>query len=413
MLMVVLVTVSLLSFAAEKKTITVWWQTEAGNESAVQTIIGNFNRTHPYVQVEVQMHGTLQSGAGLDMVKVAIAGGAAPHLIFTGTHLLTSFYADNLIIPMDEVLPRSYLETIEYVKPAKEMVTSGNRILGVQFRTDARGLYMNQDMLAEVGLNIRQGPRYTADLDEYAAKLTVWSHDRTVERAGFVTNGNNFLRELGWLWVFGGAPYDPVAQRLTLTDHPAHLAAVRWIEASADRYGTTAQSNLNNFINRKTAMMVESTTRLEQIPLNAPDLSFWVSHIPYPEGMGRRTTYSAGPGLMVPTGTKDLEAVIEFIKYIADKETQKTWYKLTRQPPARFDALMELIQERVITDPREVAMLEVIPEGFSAPPFFSDVVMTEFGRNLQQLRQKRITAAQVLENTQRVSAPYFEEMFAR
>lgn len=87
------------------------------------------------------------------------------------------------------------------------------------------------------------------------------------------------------------------------------------------------------------------------------------------------------------------------------------WYKMTQQVPAREDAMRELIQTGVISDPREIAMLEVIPNGFAAYPLVSSVVAGQFRTLLDQFRNKAITAVQVLEETERATIPAYIELF--
>lgn len=399
---------SLGGFAATTE-LEVWWQ-GTPDEAAARKLVETFQELHPDIQVNLTVTGYMSGGGGLDRLKTAIVSGTAPDVVYLGTHILPELYLSNMIIPLDEVMKREELDAINYLAPPRQMVTLNNRVLGLQFRTDARGLYFNRDVFIEAGFNDVTGPQYLEDLDSYAQKLTLFDNSGSPTRLGFIPAGNNFLNELGWLWVFGGSPYDPEINRPTLTGDSAHLRAVEWIGSYADRYGASAVGGLPKFNDGTLAMIVQSTTVLQQIPTQAPDLRWWVSHIPYPRE-GRKTTYSAGPGGAIPYGTENIESATTFIRYLSKKETQMEWYKMTQQVPAREDAMRELIQTGVISDPREIAMLEVIPNGFAAYPLVSSVVAGQFRTLLDQFRNKAITAVQVLEETERATIPAYIELF--
>src|SRR5690606_1106615 len=134
-----------------------------------------------------------------------------------------------------------------------------------------------------------------------------------------------------------------------------------------------------------------------------------VGIIPYPPE-GRKTTNSSGPGPIIPYGAPHVEAAAEFVKYLADKETQKAWYRLTKQPPARADALFELIAAGEVADPREVTMLELMPYGFGVPPLSGEVQFA-FRDAADLVWRGQITPQQALADIQRQSEPRFWELF--
>lgn len=397
--------------AAEKSTITVWWQ-GLGDADAAQSIIDTFNESHPWVQAELVMEGGLSAGPGLDKVKTAIAAGTPPDVVYLGMHILPELYMGGFIIPIDEVLPEEFLSSIDYLPAPRQLTTLGNRTLGVQFRTDARGMYYNTTHFNESGLDPSVGPDDIEELDQYAERLTRWGSDGSIDRLGFAPRGNNFLSELGWLWVFGGSPYDFERNQPTLTGNPAHVRAIEWIASYAQKYGADAGPTPALFQSQDASMRLDSTSRINLLNTQAPDVQWGVSHIPYPPE-GIRTTNSSGPGPVIPYGAPNVEASAELIKYMASKEVQMEWYRMTQQPPARADAMFELIANGEITDPREIAMLELMPNGFGVPPLFIGVIRPLFVPLMDQVRRSEITPLQLLENVQRESEPAYRELFDR
>ncbi len=401
---------TLTSVEAEKTTITMWWQ-GLGDSEAAQRIINGFNESHPWVEVDLVMEGSLSAGAGLDKVKTAIAAGTPPDVVYLGMHILPELYKGGFIIPIDEVLSEEFLASIDYLPAPRQLTTLNDRVLGVQFRTDARGMFYNTVHFNEVGLDPAVGPEYIADLDAYAERLTRWGNDGNIDRLGFAPRSNNFLSELGWLWVFGGSPYDFERNRPTLTGNPAHVRAIEWIASYAQKYGATASATPALFQSQDASMRLDSTSRINLLNTQAPDVQWRVSHIPYPQEGGVRTTNSSGPGPVIPYGASNVEATAELIKYMASKEVQMEWYRLTQQPPARADAMLELIANDEIVDEREIAMLELMPNGFGVPPLFIGVLQPLFVPGMDQVRRSEITPLQLLENVQRESESAYQELF--
>lgn len=401
-----------LSVGAEKTEVTMWWQ-GLGDSEAAHAIIDSFNESHPWVHVNLVMEGALSAGAGLDKVKTAIAAGNPPDLLYLGMHILPELYHGGFIIPMDEVLPKEFLDSIDYLPAPKQLTRLNDRILGVQFRTDARGLFYNTAHFDEAGLDPTVGPEFIEDLDTYSQRLTRWGSDGSIERLGFAPRGNNFLGELGWLWVFGGSPYDFDANRPTISGNPAHVRAIEWIASYAQQYGPTASATPALFHSSDASMRVDSTSRILLLNTQAPDVQWNVSHIPYPQEGGIKTTNSSGPGPVIPLGSPNVEAAAEVVKYLASKEVQMEWYRLTQQPPARADAMRELIANGEIVDPREIPMLELMPYGFGVPPLFVGVLQPLFVSGIDRVRQAQITPQQLLDDVQRGAEPAFRELFGQ
>jgi multiple sugar transport system substrate-binding protein len=394
---------------AQKTRIEFWWGEPATlTTGAMRTIVEDFNNYHPTVEVNLSEHGYLGSGAGLDKLKTAIAGGVPPDVVYIDiSFLLAQAIREHLYVPLDEVIEPSFLHSIPYLPAAQSYTTYHGRVYGLHFRTDARGLYMNRDLFEEAGLDSTRGPQDIVALDNLAAKLTQLNPDGSYKHLGFAPRGNNFGNGLGWLWVFGGEVFDAATGSLVLSQNPANMQALEWILSYADKYGATAASGTTPFMNGTAAMLVQSTTWFDKFPIQAPDLNFWVSHIPNPPE-GRRTTLSTGMGVAVPQGAARPKEAGEFIKYLSRADVQLKWYRMTRELPTRADAIQTLLRGREITDPRERAMVEVMPAGVGYPPLYSTDFHSIFAGNLDRMRRREITPQQVLEDTERMCAQYFE-----
>lgn len=404
-----------LALAAEQTVVEVWWGDGAGGAEEMAVLIEEFHQTYPGIRVNLAdqgMHIGI-SGAGVDKFKTSVAAGIPPDLVYLdATAVMGLALTDDLLVPLNALLDEDFLDSIPYLDAPRTYVEARGVHYGLQFRTDSRGLYYNRDLFLEAGLDMHSGPQDIDELHAFAQRLTRWTGDGGIERLGFVPRGNNFGLGLGWFWVFGGQVFDSERLLPTFTGNPAHLATLEWILSYADQYGPTASVSTPKFMSGEVAMIVQSTTWLANFQEQAPELNWSVSHIPYPPE-GRRTTLSSGSAFVIPRGANMTEALTTLLRHLAAKETQMAWYRLTEQPPARLDALLELIQAGEVADPRAIVMWELMPLAEGYPPLFASHVIGMLNQSLDRMRARQITPNQVLEDMQRTLEPEFRRLLGR
>lgn len=394
---------------AQVTTIDFWFgETTESYIRTMQAIVDRFEAENPTIKVNFEQHGTIQ-GAKLEQLKVAIAGGVPPDIAYLDdTAIFELGYGAGMFIPLNDLLSPEDIATFDYLPVPTQSLYYNDVWYGLPFRTDSRGIYINEDLFGEAGLDPRVGFATLNDLDDAAAKLTLRDASGNISRLGFAPYGNNFGGEIAWLWLFGGTMYDWEKHRPTLVEHPENLAAMEWIQGYADRYGPTASTNVTNWYGGTVSMRIDSTTRLRHYAEEAPHLNWWVSQIPAPPG-GRKTTLSTVLALGIPRGAAYPEAAAQFVKFLSDPEIQIFWYQNTQSLPARRDALMDVLRD--ISDPRERLMVEMLPEAEGYPPLFAYGLRPEFQLQANRMRQRQITPLQALENTQRIMWPLFQEVF--
>lgn len=395
---------------AKDVTIEFWFgESPEGYNQAMQAIVGAFNRENPGIAVNMVRLGHPDEPFQ-EKLRAAIAGGLSPDVVYMdGVTIQEWGLASNAFIPISELMPRADLSALDYLPGPVRNFTIDATWYGLPFRTDARGLYLNQDMFEEAGLDPRTGPVDLFELDEYAAKLTRYDRNGTLLRLGFAPLGNNDADGLLWFWAFGGDYFNYEQLAPTFTGVPSHRAALEWIQSYADRYGPSARSSNANFYQGKIAMHVNSTTRLQEYPEKNPRLRWWVSKIPRSAGAAE-TNYSGVLGVAIPRGARHSAEALKFVLYLARPETQVFWYRNTRSFPARFSAVKTILNG--ITDPRERVMVESLPFSRVSAPFYNQV-REIFKKNVQRMIKKEIIPQQVLEDTQRAVEPIYRDAFRK
>lgn len=375
----------------------------------MQQIVERFNAEHPSVYVDMSLHGTIQ-GDKLDQLKVSIAGGVPPDLAYLdGTAILELGLGSGMFIPLNELLDDEVIGSFNYLPVPTDEFQYEGIWYGLPFRTDSRGLYLNEDHFHQAGLDPRAPFATLADVDEAAEKLTVRDGEGNVVRLGWAPNGNNNGGELPWLWLFGGKLYDWETHRPALVGDANNIKALEWMLHYADRYGASAATGQGRFLAGTSSMLVNSTTRLTQYGELAPELNWWVAQIPPVEEGGEVIVLSTVLGVAVPLGAKHAEAAAEFILYLNRPEVQEFWYENTRSVPAHFDAFRAVLS--AMDDQRELNMVMLLPQAKGYPPLFAYFTRPIFQSQVAAMRRREITPEQVLENTQRTAWPRYEEVF--
>lgn len=400
-----------LPFAANAQKVTVDFWFGENVESYIETmqqIVDDFNNSHPTVYVNMSLQGTIQ-GDKLEQLKVSIAGGVPPDLAYLdGTAIFELGLGSGMFIPLNELAEPGYLESLSFLPVPNDEFQYNGVWYGIPFRTDSRGIYLNEDHFAQAGFDPHAGFPTLAALDEAAAKLTTFDSEGNIARVGFVPRGNNFGGETPWIWIFGGEMYDWVNHRPQLTGNPNNVRALEWILDYADRYGPNTSTGQTRFLAGTASMTINSTTRLRQYEELAPELNWWVAQIPAAEG-GMQTTLSTVLGAAIPLGAKNPEGAMEFIKYLAEPDVQLLWYRRTQSVPTQLDAFREALAD--MDDPRERNMVTLLPVAKGYPPLFAYYTRPIFEQQVQAMRRREITPEQVLENTERISWPRYVEVF--
>lgn len=394
---------------AEKVVVDFWFGENV--ESYIETmqkIVDQFNATHPTVEVYLNLQGTVQRDK-LEQLKVSIAGGVPPDLVYMdGTAIFELALGSGMFLPLNDFLDEEFFESLDYLPVPLNEFTYKGVWYGLPFRTDSRGMYINIDHFHQAGLDPYKGFANMDELDQAAARLTVWDNEGNVQRVGFVPRGNNFGGETPWLWIFGGELYDWERHVPALTGNRNNVRALEWILDYADRYGATTSTGQTRFLAGTASITINSTTRLQQYPELAPELNWWVVQIPAPEG-GIQTTLSTVLGVAIPLGAEHPEAAVEFIKYLAQPEVQVFWYQHTQSLPARFDAFREVWT--MMDDPRERNMVVLLPQAKGYPPLYAYYTRPIFEQQVQAMRRREITPEQALENIERIATPRYIEIF--
>ncbi len=319
------------SAPAETVTLTLryCWGGE-GEVAAMEKVIQAWNQANPAIQVK-GISGNIQT----EEVAAAVAGGAPPDMvIMCDNSAVAGFAHDNVIMPLDDLLTKISADKSDIIPASLKWVTYQGKLYGLPFGQDTWGLYYNTDAFTEVGLDPAKPPTTPDELWDYAAKLTKWTPDGKLARAGFIPTDPDSNIEMTSN-LFNCQFYDDATQKITVNS-PECVAWFNWYKRWFDTYNknnamvdlvatrTGGDAGLLNTGQQAMGIYGEWENGAAYIPKNAPDLHYETAPIPAisPDKYG--AAFINGNAFLIPTGSSNPEAAAKFGMYLMTDDPSRT-----------------------------------------------------------------------------------------
>ena len=379
---------------AQGRTVITYWDRHSGHEHEARLrLIEEFNASQNEVYVRAVPIGY---NASMEKILTSIAGGAPPDICSLDSSIMHQVVPQGCILPLDRFVEDDpYFGAPHFFEHVWAMVQFEGHLWAMPTTLDVYCLIWNKQAFREAGLDPERPPRTTAELEQFAAKLT-----RRDDRGHITQIG--FLPWLPWdvsyMWagLFGGTGYDPATGRVTVADEPAFLESYRWQAsfaldpASAENppyamdperiaafsRGLGAYMSANNpFYSGKVAMITEGEWQCTFIPRYAPGLEWGVAPIPQPEGIVPRAYSPSCVVDVIPATCRHPEAAWKFLRWFysprADGRPSPDCdyaHAISNLPPRKAEAREPRFTEnpkfRVFVDQileREVVYFPVMP----------------------------------------------------
>lgn len=347
------------------RVVVTYWEKWSGDDAAdMYKIVEDFNNT---VGKQKGIFVQYLSMSNIDQkTLVATAAGVPPDVAGLWNTQVAQFAQIDALEPLDD-LAREHGITAESYKPVLwEGCSYKGHLWALVSSCGSQGLFYNKRIFAEradklraAGLDPNRPPRTLEELDRYAAALddyeTLPGGYRRIKRSGFIPNEPGWYIAFIGYW-FGAPIYDPVSDRIMLTD-PRMVKAFEWIRSYSLRLGKNALSEFrsgfgnwsstqNPFVVGTVAMEMQGPWMTSVFEKYRPAMNHWKVPKAQEAGMspeqrkensewGVAPFPSAVPGLddvtytnfdvlMIPRGAKHKKEAFEFIAFVnSQKETEK------------------------------------------------------------------------------------------
>ncbi|MCC6489166.1 MAG: extracellular solute-binding protein [Candidatus Hydrogenedentes bacterium] len=375
------------------RTIVVYWDRHSGHEHQARVdLVEEYNRSRgiedgAYVRALPIGYNVL-----MEKMLTSIAAGSPPDVCSMDTAILAQLVSQGCFSPLDDLvnsepslrqeafLPHTWEMSCfkGYDAATRKWVTA---VWGIPTTSDSFCLLWNKDAFRKAGLDPERPPRTIAELEEFAAKLTIRG-STGIEQYGFVPW---FPWDLTHMWggLFGGRWFDEETGLAVCRGDPGVIASFAWQQKFAvdpnaasqlpyaidpertqsfEKMGAYQSSN-NPFYSGKVAMITEGEWQVTFIRKYAPDLDWGVAPVPQPEGVEPLAYGPASVADAIPAGARNRDAALKFLRWFYaprpdGRPSPASDYNaaIHNIPPRRDEAL----QERFMGDPEFRVFVEVL-----------------------------------------------------
>ena len=307
----------------------------------LESIVNNYNATNPAVKVKfVQVPGSETDNTAL---MTAVRGGTGPDVYMLDRFIVAQRASDGILEDLTAVINRVDPNFKSKVLPfAWEEAQFKGRTYAFPFDTDTRGLFYNYSMLRQAGidpatLDRSRGPLTIDQVRQMARKIDTKDAQGNYTRVGFIPQLNQGWHYT-WGFCFGGEFANMAALKVTPTN-PGVVAGFQFLYDWNKEMGVREVQNFissymppNNppqndpFITGHLAMMVTGDWHVNTMERYAPDVQWGVTYIPVPKAGDKPSTWAGGWSMVVPTGSKRIEAAVRFMTYICGVDGQKKYF---------------------------------------------------------------------------------------
>ena len=316
------------SAVAAELQLSFWYPVDLGGGLAkvVDGLVGDFNKTHPDIQVTATYTGNYD--VTLQKIQASKLAGTLPDVAVTEISSVPVLGALGAAQPVDELIASSGgKQFLDRFWPSMLLnCTYGGKVYGVPFQRSTPVMYYNKDAFAEAGLDPEKPPVTWDELTSVAQKLTKHDGERT-------TRWGIELPLEAFNWFYYAVTYANGGETLTadgtkvLWDQPKNVEALQFWHDLVNEYKVTpAYTPWNDgpqeFAAGKTAMVWHSTG----------SQAFMRQNVKFHWGLGRIPKHTqfgppsgGGNMLMYATDPTRRKAVWTFITWMSDAPQAARW----------------------------------------------------------------------------------------
>jgi sn-glycerol 3-phosphate transport system substrate-binding protein len=342
------------SAAANEVTIQFWHAMGGHNMEVVNSLVDQFNKTHPGIRVQAQMAGSYDDV--LNKTQAAARTKTAPNIIQIFEIGTRTMIDSGIIIPVEDlgkkVVKDRNFDWHKWIKPVSNYYTMGGKLYSMPFNSSTPLLYYNKTYFKQAGLDPNKPPKTFEELMQDAEKLT------TRDAQGNVTRYGMTLAVYGWfaeqmcynqdvLFVNNNNGRSGRPTKAVFNNKALVKFFDMW-KKMADK-GTLLNAGAGTapaqqaFISGRAAMMFESTALVNNFEDNLKKMGceLGTAYLPIPEGATRGGVCIGGASLWATKdhSAEEMKATWEFLKWLSETDQQVYWFENTGYFPTTTSAI--------------------------------------------------------------------------
>jgi len=300
-----------------------YWEKWTGVErQAIERLVTRFNET---LGAERGIWVDYNAVSNVDQrMLIATAGGDPPDLAGLFDYIVPQYAEQNAILPLDELVREYGIDVPAFEPIWLDICRYQGRLYALPSTPFTLALFYNRRLYAEAGLDPNHPPETTAELNEYALRLTKKDDAGQVTQLGFTVSPGM----LGWWhWVypcyFDARLWDGTQCHV---DTPAGRAAFTWIADYRARVNNTEvlkfeatagaiEGAQNPFLSERLTMVLQGPWVANWAAKYTPDLDYGVA--PFPSvSRERRNVFASADVFVIPRGAKQPHEAMVFLAWL-------------------------------------------------------------------------------------------------
>ncbi|WP_410770530.1 ABC transporter substrate-binding protein [Fontibacillus sp. BL9] len=329
------------------KTKVVWWHSMGGElGKAADQLVTDFNASQDTVEVEAIYQGTYDES--LNKMKASMDSKTGPSLIQV-YEIGSRFMIDSgAITPVQNFIDEEGYDVSQLEENIAGYYTFDGKQYSMPFNTSNPILYYNKDLFKAAGLNPDKAPATYEEVAQAAGSLA--KQGAPVSFAIYGWFMEQFFANQGAEYVNNGNGRTAPTEA-SLVNADAGVQTLDWWKGLIDskaaiNLGRKTDDTKKAFLAGQISMTLDSTASLRGIVDGVGDkFEVGTAFLPRPEGADNGGVVVGGASLWILNNKPEAEqkAAWEFIKFLAEPQTQAKWHIATGYFPITKKAYDEQI----------------------------------------------------------------------
>ncbi|MBC8385735.1 MAG: ABC transporter substrate-binding protein [Candidatus Cloacimonetes bacterium] len=368
---IILIFIGLLLFCCGKKTakptdrtdVQFWHSMGGPLGSALESLINEFNETHPKIFINAINMGNYTALS--QKLMASIQTGKQPDIAQVFESWTANMIDGDVIAPVSQFIesdPNFGEEDLNDIYPVFiKSNTINGQLVSFPFNKSVRVLYYNKDIFFQNGLDRNKPPKSWDSFLEYCRKLTLDNN-----KDGVNDQFGTTLKISAWqfenLLLQAGGEIMSEDEMDALFDSREGVEALEYLtqQLNVDKtaYLSPGYDGQNDFLAGKVAMYEDSSVSIAYMKNTGIDFNIGISAVPI-KITKRNIISGTNVAIFKNEDEKIMKAAWEFIKWFTDTKQTAKWSELTYYMPVRKSAFeVEALKNRLASNPEIAAVYD-------------------------------------------------------
>ncbi|MFO1208872.1 MAG: sugar ABC transporter substrate-binding protein [Amaricoccus sp.] len=375
-----------------------WWEPEMP-AGALRGIMDDFEKANPDIKV------TLVSGpysATHDQIVVGAASGTLSDVVGLDGAWVNGLSKQGAIASMDPLMDASKFDRSQVADIIK---VDGQSVM-FPLASFVYPVFVNLDLAKAAGVD--KMPSNRTEFAEAAKKMTNadkneygWVLPLSLDTPNGIQND-----VLSWLWASGGSMLKDGKPDL---ESEAVVGTLEYVKSLNDAgvispgiFAKKEQDKVEEFVNGRVGMMVDSLAHINLIRERNPNLNFGIMGVPAADGYdGKRGLPYASWGIGISEGSEHKEEAWKLVEYLMSPEVNSKLVTIANAFPGNVNAKPDLSKsDPLFTDAFQIYQQSKLANEFVGLPV-AEELMRQMDVEVQKMFEGQETAQQAAAATQK------------